>query len=49
MAYPDDKETFRRVVNQDLSHGIEGDTVDQGDQNNMGDFLERLEDTLGMV
>jgi len=47
MAYPDDKETFRRVVNQDLTQGIPGDTVDENDQNLPADFLERLQDIFG--
>lgn len=46
MAYPDDKETFRRVVNQELP-AIPGDTVDEDDQNLPASFLERLQDTLG--
>jgi len=46
MSYPDDKETFRRVVNQDLPD-VDGDTVDENDQNLPADFLERLQDTLG--
>ena len=46
MAYPADKETFRRVVNQELPT-IPGDTVDADDNNKPVDFLERLEDTLG--
>lgn len=47
MSYPTNKETFRRVVNQDLTQGIPGDTVDENDQNLPADFLERLQDTLG--
>lgn len=46
MAYPVNKETFRRVVNQDLPT-VEGDIVDEDDQNLPADFLERLQDTLG--
>lgn len=46
MAYPDDKETFRRVVNQELPD-IPGDVLDENDQNLPADFLERLQDTLG--
>ena len=46
MAYPDDKETFRRVVNQDLP-AEPGNVVDENDQNLPADFLERLQDTLG--
>jgi len=47
MAYPDDKEEFRRVVNQDLPD-VEGDIVDKDDQNKPADFLERLQDTIGL-
>jgi len=46
--YPADKETFRRVVNRDLSGGIPGTTLDKDDQNLPADFLERLQDTLGL-
>lgn len=46
MAYPDDKETFRRVINQDLP-AEPGTVLDQGDQNLPADFLERLQDTFG--
>jgi len=46
MPYPDDKEIFRRVVNQDLPN-IPGDVVDENDQNLPADFLERLQDILG--
>lgn len=46
MAYPDDKETFRRVINQELPT-IPGDLVDENDQNLPADFLERMQDTLG--
>ena len=48
MAYPTDKETFNRVINQDLGAGIPGSTLDQGDHNLPADFLERLQDTLGL-
>jgi len=47
MAFPDDKETWRRVVGKNLALGILGDKVKTGDQNNIADFLERLEDLLG--
>lgn len=46
MAYPDNKETFRRVINQELPD-IPGDTVDENDQNLPANFLERLQDTFG--
>ena len=46
MAYPVDKETFRRVVNQELPT-IPGDVLNENDQNLPADFLERLQDTLG--
>ena len=46
MAYPDDQTTFRRVTNQELP-SVPGDTVDEGDQNNMADFCESLQDILG--
>jgi len=46
MAYPDDKEEFRRVVNEDLP-AVEGTVLDENDQNLPADFLERLQDTFG--
>ena len=46
MSYPNDQETFRRVINQDLPE-VPGDTLDETDQNKMGDFLERLQSVLG--
>ena len=48
MAYPTDKETFRRVENQDIGQGIPGSTLDQDDHNKPVDFIERLQDTLGL-
>lgn len=48
MAYPDDKEIFRRVVGEDLAAGIPGDIVTADDRNKPVDFLERLQDTLGV-
>lgn len=47
MAYPDTKETFRRVENQDLPD-VDGDIVDEDDHNLPVDFLERLQDVLGL-
>lgn len=46
--YPTKKEVFRRVINQDLGEGQPGSTLDQGDHNLPADFLERLQDTLGL-
>lgn len=46
MPYPENKETFRRVVNQLLPE-VRGDVVRDEDQNLPADFLERLQDTLG--
>jgi len=48
MAYPVDKELFRRVVGENLAEGIPGDVVIADDQNNPANFLERLQDTLGL-
>lgn len=48
MAFPVDKETWTDKVNRDLSVGEAGDMIDAGDVNALYDFLERLEDTLGI-
>jgi hypothetical protein len=48
MPYPEEKETFDRRVGKDLSQGIIGDPVYADDHNNTVDFIERLEDTLGL-
>jgi len=47
MSFPDDKETFRRVVGKNMPIGQQGDKVKTGDHNNVADFIERLEDILG--
>lgn len=46
MSYPENKEIFRRVVNQLLPE-VRGNVVKADDQNNAADFLERLQDALG--
>ena len=48
MSYPNDKETFRRVVGEDLSQGIPGDVIKAEDHNAPVDLLERLQDILGL-
>ena len=48
MPYPDEKETFRRVVGEDLTQGIPGDVIKAEDHNLTVDFLERLQDILGL-
>lgn len=47
MAYPQDKETWRRVVGRDFPASETGDEVEDDDHNLPVDFMERLEDILG--
>ena len=48
MSFPVDKETWRRVIGKNLSIGQVGDNVTTDDHNLIADFLERLEDILGI-
>lgn len=48
MAFPADKETWRRVVGKDLPLGELGDTIIANDHNDYAVFLEALQDTLGI-
>ena len=48
MSYPEEKETFRRVVGENLAAGVAGDVVKAEDRNEVVDFLERLQDILGV-
>lgn len=48
MTYPDNKETWTPKVDRDLSVGERGSIVDKTWFNNWQDFLERLQDTLGL-
>ena len=48
MAYPVDKELFPAVTGRDPALGIKGDRVKASEHNKVFDFLERLQDTLGI-
>jgi len=49
MVFPADKETWRRVEGKDLPLGKLGDVVEDTDHNDFADFLERLQDVLGLT
>jgi len=48
MTFPTDKETWTPKVGKDLSLGVLGDVLEASDFNDYADFLERLQDTLGL-
>ena len=48
MSFPDDKETFERVVGKNLAEGVKGDKIPATGWNAIRDFIERLEDLLGL-
>lgn len=47
MPYPQDQETFRRVINRNLTEKIPGTTLDENDQNLPASFLEKLQNLIG--
>lgn len=47
MAYPDDKDTFRSVTGYTGGPVIDANKLKAGDQNNMGSWLENLQDIFG--
>jgi len=49
MVFPADKETWRRVEGKDLPLSKLGDVIEDTDHNDYADFLERLQDVLGLT
>lgn len=47
MAYPDDKDTFRRVTGYVGGDVVDANKLKEGDQNNMAGWLESLQDIFG--
>jgi len=48
MSFPDDKETFPRREDKNLAEGKTGDKITAADHNDTVEFLELLEDVLGI-
>lgn len=49
VNYPTSKDTWTRKVNRDLSIGQIGDELDEEDFNTWADWVEALQDTLGLL